>query len=122
MCFVNKFLYQNFSGYWKRDNDAKLEHHKRVVNYIPGGDEAKKLGLTEVRCETCKNFRGSKNWEKKHYYLYGVENYENLNIYEYQKDTAWFKLYTKKEKEKILEERLEEKVKREESNEIKCEC
>ena len=61
MCFVNRFLYQNFSEYWRRDNDAKLEHHKKIVNYIPGGDEAKKLGLTEVRCETCKNFRGSKS-------------------------------------------------------------
>ena len=33
------------------------------------------------------------------------------DVYEYQKDTAWFKLYMKKEKEEILEERLEAKIK-----------
>ena len=68
MCHVNQFIYYNFINYWKRDDVQRLQTHRNVVDYIPGGKIAEKLGLTEVMCMTCRNFRGSKNWIKKHYW------------------------------------------------------
>src|ERR1044072_6762038 len=101
MCLTTKFIRENFAGYWKRDDDQMKAWYKYEVNYIPGRIE--RFGLTEGRCETCENFRGSQNWEKKHYYTYS-EKWGRGMMCGYEKDTAKFKLYTKEEKEKLLEE------------------
>src|SRR6266496_306300 len=67
MCRVNQFICNNFLQYWMRDDAQRKTVYRGVVDYIAGRIMAEKLGLTEVRCKTCKNFRGSRNWTKKHY-------------------------------------------------------
>ncbi len=123
MCHVNRFIYHNFIHYWKRDDTQRLLTHKNVVDYIPGGKIAEKLGLTEVMCTTCRNFRGSKNWIKKHYWR--KSNTWGDGMYcDYAKDSAYFRLYTRKEKEAMLKETEEEaqiKLERKRSFE-KCIC
>ena len=63
----------------------------------------KKHDYTEIRCEACGNFRGSNNWEKKHYYSYSVENWENPIQCKYSEMNAKFKAYTVEQKKEILE-------------------
>jgi len=61
MCQVNQFIRDNFLQYWMRDDAQRKTVYRGVVDYISRGIMAEKLGLTEVRCETCKNFRESRN-------------------------------------------------------------
>ncbi len=107
MCQVNQFIYYNFIHYWKRDDVQRLLTHRNVVDYIPGGKIAEKLGLTEVICTTCRNFKGSKNWIKKHYW-HKSNMWEDGMFCDYAKDSAYFRLYTKNEKEAMLKEVEEE--------------
>lgn len=118
---VNRFLYNNFKSYWIKDYESQKNCYSKLIptNYIPRDNKAKKFGFTEVRCETCTNFRGSKRWEQMHYYSYAQVNWTYPIMCDYKKDTAWFKLYTKEEKEEILKLslKLTEKPPREINNE-----
>src|SRR6266496_5873452 len=123
MYHVNQFIYYNFINYWKRDDVQRLQTHRNVVDYIPGGKIAEKLELTEVMCTTCRNFRGSKNWIKKHYWRKS-NTWGDGMFCDYARDNAYFRLYTKKEKEAMLKETEEEaqiKLERKRSFE-KCIC
>ena len=94
-----------------RDDAQRKMVYRGVLDYIPEGIMAEKLGLTEVRCETCKNFRGSRNWTKKHYW--SKSNMWGDGMYcDYTKDSAYFKLYTKEEREAILEAKAQIKLER----------
>ena len=123
MCEVNRFLRYNFKGYWKRDHEHKKEMYRKIVTYIPGGIGVERLGFKHVRCETCKNFRGSRTWERKHYYTMD-NNAGYTMIYDYRKDYAYFKLYTEEEKkniEKIIAED-QDLIQFNQYNEKKCIC
>ena len=103
MCRVNQFICNNFLQYWMRDDAQRKMVYREVVDYIPGEIMAEKLGLIEVRCETCKNFRESRNWTKKYYWSKSNTWGDGIHVYcDYTKDSEYFKLYTKQEREAIL--------------------
>ena len=77
--------------YWNQEKEKikRYYENRRETNWIPTEDKlAERLGYTEIRCSICKNFQGSKNWKRKHYYSYARENYYNPIVCDYKKDTA----------------------------------
>jgi hypothetical protein len=95
---VNHSIWEIVIETWKREKLRIENYYKnKKENDVPSTYDtlAKNLGYTEIRCETCKNFRGSNNWNTKHYYSYAKENDYAPIMCDYRKDTAWFKRYTK---------------------------
>ncbi len=121
---VNRNIYNSVYDCWnyKKEN-IKAYYEKHKENGLPGEDKlAEKLGYIEIRCETCKNFRGSHNWEKKHYYSYAAINYDCPIQCDYDKDTAWFKRYTKQQREKIERKDKQKENERKDLQQRKCLC
>src|ERR1043165_10049662 len=121
---VNHSIWEIVIETWKREKLRIENYYKnKKENDVPSTYDtlAKNLGYTEIRCETCKNFRGSNNWNMKHYYSYAKENDYAPIMYDYRKDTAWFKRYTKEQRKEIEKEDDKQKEKQE-KNEIKVKC